>query len=187
MKLTCAQMDVLISFYIDNDLSKILKTKVEEHLESCPACRAKYEIIKSMLTDLKTSIGKDESLPEEVIYSSVSNVPISSQYRVFQNKLSAYIDNELSNEDNIKIKKFTINNKKARKELEDTYNIRKLMNDSFRKTKADAKHDFSKNVLKQLELEDEAVLGIHPVIKILIGFTVSVLVFTTIVLFSIGV
>ena len=187
MKLTCAQMDVLISFYIDNDLSKILKTKVEEHLESCPACRAKYEIIKSMLTDLKTSIGKDESLPEEVIYSSVSDVPISSLYRIFQNKLSAYIDNELSNEDNIKIKKFTINNKKARKELEDTYNIRKLMNDSFRKTKADAKHDFSKNVLKQLELEDEAVLGIHPVIKILIGFTVSVLVFTTIVLFSIGV
>ncbi len=186
MKLTCAQMDVLISFYIDNDLSKTLKSKVEEHLENCPACKAKYEIIKSMLTDLKTAFGKEESIPEEILYSSVSNAPLSTQYRVFKNNLSAYVDNELSNEENVKIKKFTINNKKARKDLEDTYNIRKLMNDSFRKTKADARHDFSKNVLKQLELEDEAFLGIHPVIKIIIGFTISVLVFTSIVLFSIS-
>lgn len=186
MKLTCAQMDVLISFYIDNDLSKTLKSKVEEHLENCPACKAKYEIIKSMLTDLKTAFGKEESIPEEILYSSVSNAPLSTQYRVFKNNLSAYVDNELSNEENVKIKKFTINNKKARKDLEDTYNIRKLMNDSFRKTKADARHDFSKNVLKQLELEDEAFLGIHPVIKIIIGFTISVLVFTSIVLFSVS-
>lgn len=186
MKLTCAQMDVLISFYMDNDLSKTLKSKVEEHLENCPACKAKYEIIKSMLTDLKTAFGKEESIPEEILYSSVSNAPLSTQYRVFKNNLSAYVDNELSNEENVKIKKFTINNKKARKDLEDTYNIRKLMNDSFRKTKADARHDFSKNVLKQLELEDEAFLGIHPVIKIIIGFTISVLVFTSIVLFSIS-
>ncbi len=186
MKLTCAQMDVLISFYIDNDLSKTLKTKVEEHLETCPACKAKYEIIKSMLCDLKTAFGKEEAIPEEIRYSSASNVPASSQYRVFKNNLSAYVDNELSSEENVKIKKFTINNKKARKDLEDTYNIRKLMNDSFRKTKADVKQDFSKNVLKQLELEDEAFLGIHPVIKIIIGFTLSILVFTTVVLFSVS-
>ena len=186
MKLTCAQMDVLISFYIDNDLSKTPKTKVEEHLETCSACKAKYEIIKSMLCDLKTAFGKEEAIPEEIRYSSASNVPPSSQYRVFKNTLSAYVDNELSSEENVKIKKFTINNKKARKDLEDTYNIRKLMNDSFRKTKADVKQDFSKNVLKQLELEDEAFLGIHPVIKIIIGFPLTILVFSTVVLFSVS-
>lgn len=33
MEITCAQMDVLLSFYIEGDLSKALKIKVEEHLK----------------------------------------------------------------------------------------------------------------------------------------------------------
>ena len=46
MEITCAQMDVLLSFYIEGDLSKTLKAKVEEHLEQCSACRAKKDIVK---------------------------------------------------------------------------------------------------------------------------------------------
>ena len=183
MKLTCTQMDVLISFYIDGDLSKALKSQVEEHLRECPNCRAKYDIIKSMLADLKNSF----DVQEEYAPSEVSSSCTSQQYRLFKNNLSAYIDNELNNEDKIKIKKFTINNKNARKALEDSYNIKKLMNDSFRKTKSDAKQDFSRSVLKQLELEEEATSGFHPAIKLLIAFTVSVLVLTTIILFSLSV
>ncbi len=183
MKLTCTQMDVLISFYIDGDLSKALKNQVEEHLRDCPNCRAKYDIIKSMLADLKNSF----DMQEEYATSEVSSSCTSQQYRLFKNNLSAYIDNELDNEDNIKIKKFTINNKSARKALEDSYNIKKLMNDSFRKTKSDARHDFSRSVLKQLELEEEATSGFHPAIKLLIAFTISVLVLTTIILFSLSV
>ena len=183
MKLTCTQMDVLISFYIDGDLSKALKNQVEEHLRECPNCRAKYDIIKSMLADLKNSF----DMQEEYAPSEVSSSCTSQQYRLFKNNLSAYIDNELDNEDNIKIKKFTINNKSARKALEDSYNIKKLMNDSFRKTKSDARHDFSRSVLKQLELEEEATSGFHPAIKLLIAFTISVLVLTTIILFSLSV
>lgn len=187
MKLTCAQMDVLISFYIDGDLSKTLKNQVEEHLKSCPSCRAKYDIIKSMLSDMKNCFDREEEfIPNEARHDS-ANSATSQQYRVFKNNLSAYIDNELTEEDSIKIKKFTINNKKARKDLEDNYSIKKLMNDSFRKTKAEARHDFSRSVLKQLELEEEANLGFHPAIKLLIAFTISVLILTTIVLFSLSV
>ena len=61
------------------------------------------------------------------------------------------------------------------------------MNDSFHKTKSDAKQDFSRSVLKQLELEEEATSGFHPAIKLLIAFTISVLVLTTIILFSLSV
>ncbi len=183
MKLTCTQMDVLISFYIDGDLSKALKNQVEDHLRECPNCRAKYDIIKSMLADLKNSF----DVQEEYAPSEVSSSCTSQQYRLFKNNLSAYIDNELDTEDNIKIKKFTINNKNARKALEDSYNIKKLMNDSFHKTKSDAKQDFSRSVLKQLELEEEATSGFHPAIKLLIAFTISVLVLTTIILFSLSV
>lgn len=184
MKLTCTQMDVLISFYIDGDLSKALKAQVEEHLKNCPNCRAKYDIIKSMITDLKCCFKKEEE-PEKTFQNATTQAT-SQQYRVFKNNLSAYIDNELDGDENIKIKKFTINNKKARQDLENSYNIRKLMNDSFRKTKAETRQDFSKNVLKQLELEEEATMGIHPIIKFVFGFTISVLILTVIVLFSLN-
>lgn len=188
MKLTCTQMDVLISFYIEGDLSKALKNQVEEHLKTCPACRAKYDIIKTMISDLKNSFSEeDEEIYASNRFPDTTTQATSGQYRVFKNNLSAYIDNELSTEENIKIKKFTINNRKARKDLEDSYNIRKLMNDSFKKSKAEAKQDFSRSILKQLELEEEAALGFHPAIKLLIAFTISVLVLTTIVLFSLSV
>ena len=48
MEITCLQMDVLISFYIDGDLSEALKIKVEEHLKKCPVCKAKFNIINSL-------------------------------------------------------------------------------------------------------------------------------------------
>lgn len=177
MKITCAQMDVLISFYIEGDLSKTLREKVEEHLRECSACRSKYDIIKTMIKELHESV---ENKSEEVSLSGASN-----QYRIFKSNLSAYVDNELSQDENIKIKKFTINNKNARKELEDTFNIRKLMNDSFQKTKLDAKQDFSKNILKQLNIgEDECNLGFHPVLKVAIAFVLTVLVLSAIIVFS---
>lgn len=186
MKLTCTQMDVLISFYIDNELSKTLKNQVEEHLKCCSTCRAKYDIIKSMLSDLKNSFNNENETSfnnQNLEQQSVT----SQQYRLFKNNLSAYIDNELPSEENIKIKKFTINNPQARKELQDNYTIRKLMDDSFKKSKADVRHDFSRSVLKQLELDEDVTLGIHPAIKILITFTLTVLILTSLVLMSLSV
>lgn len=176
MEITCTQMDVLISFYIEGDLSKVLKGKVEEHLKNCPTCRAKFEIINSLLKDLKESVENEQ---EEAL-STIQN----NQYRLFQNNLSAYVDNELPPEENIKIKKFTINNKKARKELENTYSIRKLMNDSFQKTKSESRQDFSKNVMKQLDMSSEASLGFHPLLKVAIAFVLTVLVLSAIIVFS---
>lgn len=181
MEITCAQMDVLLSFYIEGDLSKTLKKKVEEHLRQCSSCRAKYDIIKTMLQDLKDSLDDDDEQEKEAQASQVT----SQQYRVFQSNLSAYIDNELPPNENIKIKKYTINNKQARRELEDSYNIRKLMSESFDKTKTSAKQDFSRNVMKQLGSGyDEYNLGFHPVLKVAIAFVVTVLVLTGIIVFS---
>ena len=187
MKLTCAQMDVLISFYIDGDLSAALKAQVEEHIKNCVTCRAKYDIIKSMLSELKNNFNIKEDSSESKTEEKYSTQVTSQQYRLFKNNLSAYIDNELTNDENLKIKKFAINNTKAREELESGYNIRKLMNDSYKKTKTEAKCDFSKSVLKQLELEDEAVSGIHPVIKLIFAFVVIILVLTSLVLMSFSV
>lgn len=186
MKLTCAQMDVLITFYIDGDLSFSLKKQVEEHMKSCASCRAKYDIVKSMVLDLKTSLNLENDVNLDKNQSF--NTKVTSQhYRLFKNNLSAYIDNELTNEENIKIKKFTINNLQARKDLEENYNIRKMMKESFDKIKNDSRHDFSRSVLRQLEFEDEANFGLHPIIKLIIGFIVIVFISTIIVLMSLQV
>ena len=187
MKLTCAQMDVLISFYIDGDLSNNLKSEVEEHLKNCSNCRAKFDIIKSMLSDLKNCFNLEDEVQPDGKFFPNESLNSSRQYKFFKTNLSAYLDNELPTEENIKIKKFTINNKQARRDLEENYSIRKLMNDSFKKTKNDTRVDFSRNVLKQLEIDEENLLGIHPVIKILIGFTLAVLVITSLVLTSFSV
>ena len=182
MKLTCSQMEVLISFYLENELSSSLKKQVEEHLFECETCMAKYNMVKSMISDIKNSYAESASFTKTD--SSSSN---SEQYKIFKNNLSAYMDNELPNNESIKMKKFTISNKKARKDLEDSYNIRRLMSDSFNKTASDTKKDYSKNILKQLELETAAISGFHPAINLLIAFTLSVLIVTTVVLISLHV
>lgn len=188
MKLTCSQMDVLISFYIEEELSNALREQVELHLKECSTCRAKFEIIKSMLGELQKKFDTEDldECKEHSVVKKNSAETNTQQYRIFKSNLSAYIDNELTNEENIKIKKFTINNKQARKELEDSYNIRRLMNDSFNKSKNDVRNDFSKNIMKHLELEDEVSLGIHPAVKLIITFMISVFVITTIILVSLN-
>lgn len=181
MEITCLQMDVLISFYIDGDLSDTLKKKVEEHLRECPVCKAKFNIISSLFTDMRKEIKVKQ---KEELYSTNSHP--SRQYQFFRKNLSAYIDNELPEEENVKMKKYTITNKKARKDLEDTYNIRKLMRDSFNKTKAETKSDFSKNIMKQISSDYKKDLGFNPLISVGFAFVVSVLLISAIVVYALS-
>lgn len=177
MEITCVQMDVLISFYIEGDLSEALREKVEEHMKKCPTCRAKYNILSSLFNDMNSVCSKkEEENRAEMTYPA-------KQYRMFKNNLSAYVDNELPSKDCIKMKKFTINNKKARQELEDTYNIRKLMSNSFKKTKSDLKHDYSKKVLKHLDVDYKNQLNFNPLIMVSAAFVMSVLLISAIVIY----
>ena len=180
MKLTCGQMDILLSFYLENELSPCLKKQFEEHLNECESCRAKFDVIKALFSEMKSKACPDYVTDLEDDYKTISHE------NIFSSKLSEYLDNELSGEENIKIKKYTIINKDARKELEDSYNIRRLMSDSYKRSKADAKQDYTKAILKRLELEEEAHDGFHPAINLLIIFTVTVLVATTIVILSLS-
>jgi hypothetical protein len=173
-------MDILLSFYLENELSPCLKKQFEEHLSECDSCRSKFDIIKTVFTDMKNKACPNYVTNLEDDYKTIKHE------NIFSTKLSEYMDNELSGDENIKIKKYTITNKDARKELEDSYNIRRLMSDSYKKTKADAKQDYTKAILKRLELEEEAQAGFHPAINLLIIFTVTVLVITTMVILSLS-
>ena len=178
MEITCLQMDILISFYIDGELSENLKNKVEEHIKECPVCRAKYNIISSIFSDLKKTVTDKKT---EEVYST--NAHPSKQYHFFKNNLSAYIDNELSEEDNVKMRKYTIGNKRARKELEDTYNIRKLLKDSFKKSKSEFNPDFAKKILKQLNPDIKSEFNFNPLISVAFAFLMSVLLISAVVIY----
>ena len=66
-------------------------------------------------------------------------------------KLSAYVDNELNSDENIKIKKMTISNPKARQELETLYKFQNVIHSAYEKTKNDTKFDYSKNIMTRLQ------------------------------------
>ena len=179
MEITCLQMDVLISFYLENELSEALRKKVEEHLKICPNCRAKYNIISSLLDDIASSVTNEG-------HSLNSNSTTSESFRVFKNNLSAYIDNELSEHESVKLKKYTINNKQAKKELENAYNIRRLMKNSFQTTKSQTKNDFSKKILKKLHPQQETNFAFNPLIKMAWAFIMTVLILTAIIIISLS-
>lgn len=172
VNLTCSQVSALLSFYIDDKLSSQLKQFVEAHLAICPTCAAKLEALKSMVVSLKEVHDKLAAIkPEREENASMSH------YGNFKVNLSAYVDNELNDEENIKIKKYIISNPKARKELESMYNLKKAINNSFEKSKNEAKADYSKYVLKFADMEEE-IYGPDSFTKVLALFVAILAVFT---------
>jgi anti-sigma factor RsiW len=150
INLTCTQVGALLSFYLDDRLNDQLKQFVSAHLDVCPICRSKFDALKNMVSSLKDVHEKISTMsPEE-------KSPVTSpQYNEFKTNLSAYIDNELTDDQNIKIKKYVISNPKARKELESMYNLKKNLRISFEKSRNESKNDYSKLILKRIDIQDE--------------------------------
>lgn len=171
INLTCTQVSALLSFYIDDKLSDQLKQFVEAHLEGCPNCRAKLEALRSMVKSLK------EVHEKLAVVKSSDNPEKTSFDEEFKVNLSAYIDNELSDEENIRIKKYIISNAKARQDLERLYNLKKVLQNSFEKTKNDVKKDYSKYILNRIDIQEE-VYGSDSFAKVVALFILIFTVFT---------
>ena len=157
INLTCTQISSLLSFYIEDKLSEKLKNYIAAHLESCPSCMSKYQALKSIFSDMqaaKKQIDEYENIPSQ-----------NSYYQTFRKNLSAYVDNELSENESIKVKKFAIKNPYARQEMENLYTIRNLMNSNYEKTKNDLKYDLSAHLMNKITLQDE-IYQVDPMIKV---------------------
>lgn len=167
-ELTCNQVIALMSFYVEDKLNSRLKEYVDEHLRKCPKCREVYMQSKKIMNHI---IGLAGSSVEDNQY-------MTKQYEDFKHNLSAYIDNELDEHESIRIKKIAISNPLARKDLEDMYTFKRLLHNSFDKTKNDWKSDYSKIIINQLEKNDNSN-GIDPFYKIIGAFTamISIIVF----------
>lgn len=170
--LTCNQVGALLSFYIEDRLNDTLKSYVQHHLEVCPKCREKYLKLKNMVSGI---VKNDDFYKNDY---KEENPYMNKQYEDFKLNLSAYIDNELNDEENIRIKKIAISNPLARKDLEDMYSFKKILHSSFEKTKSDIKDDYSKAVLSHIYMNSEK-RGVDPFIKIMTAF---VLLFACVIL-----
>lgn len=157
--LSCEQVTALLSFYAENKLSEKLSNYVKAHLDKCPQCREKYRHLQCILKRFN-----------EIKNETPESPYITKQYEIFKSNLSAYVDNELNDIENIKIKKIAISNPLARQDLEDIYTYKKLLHTSFEKTKNELKNDYSKAVVCHLQEESCEKSGIDPFIKIVTIF-----------------
>ncbi len=161
--LSCEQVTALLTFYAEDKLSEKLSSYVRAHLDKCPQCREKYLQLQNILKRFN-EIQKE--VPE--------NPYVTKQYENFKSNLSAYVDNELNDFENIKIKKFTISNPLARQDLEDIYTYKKLLHTSFEKTKNELKTDYSKSIVCHLQEECTENKGLDPFLKITALFFIMV-------------
>src|SRR5574344_967151 len=147
-KLTCSQVSALLSYYIEDKLNDELKQFVCAHLQVCPNCRAKYDALKDMMESLEVI---RENLSK---FESVTAVNKEQDWE--QNlKISSYIDNELNDEENLRVKRNIISNPVSREKFEKMNTIRKLMKEAFNRTKNEEKFDYTKEIMSQLDLREE--------------------------------
>lgn len=144
-QLTCTQVGALLTYYLEEKLNDQLKTYVEYHLSVCPNCKEKYIKLKKMISNLNEIT--DQIKPE---FFDDESPHFTRQYQEFKANLSAYVDNELDDEENIRIKKIAISNPLARRDLEDIYTFKKLLHSSFDKTRHEAREDFSRTILNKV-------------------------------------
>lgn len=131
---SCSQVESLINFYIEGNLAPSLKESLEKHLNNCPKCRKKFDQLQKVLNQYKQN----------------NDINKINQDHQFIKNLSAYVDNELDTSENVRIKRMTISNPSARKELESIYNYKKLMHSAYEKTKSNTKFDYSKNIISMV-------------------------------------
>jgi len=140
-KITCKQVQAILPFYLKGRVNPLLCAMIEEHLSSCKKCKELY----------MQAIDENQDLCMLSIDTTTKNEHYATkEYEKFKLKLSAYLDSELDDSESIKIKKITISNPLARKDLENMYQFKRLLHSSFNRTMEKCKLDFSKNIVKKL-------------------------------------
>ena len=153
MKLTCTQFEGLITFYLDGELSNSLRQAFEEHIKECPACAMKFKVIKSIIGDIKTAYDRIISGSEKEQCIDITPVQTCTKPEgedVTMTELSAYIDNELPDENNIKIRRNIIARPSLRAKLKKMYKLRKMLSESFIEQKKRLKTDYSKTIIQSV-------------------------------------
>ena len=181
MKINCKQFEELIPFYINDELGENLKKAFVEHLHNCPNCHIRFNMLNSIVNDLKEAYNNlvfDSNEEEKIKIEAITEEDAKTNAN-----LSAYIDNELNDEISIQIRKNIIAKPILRKKIENLYNLRKMITNSFNKEKNSLKSDFSKDVIKRIQANQEEKESFLPCI-FFIAFVASVIIISFFVMKS---
>ncbi|MCM1265474.1 MAG: zf-HC2 domain-containing protein [Candidatus Gastranaerophilales bacterium] len=181
MKITCSQFEGLISFYLNDELSDNLKQAFEEHLHNCPSCHIRFNMLSSIIDELKDAYNQiivEDDIDNIASIELFTNIEEDNEENTQLSDLSAYIDNELNEEFSVKMRRNIIAKPKLRKKLEKLYNLRKVMSNAVDEQKNKMKTDYSKNVIRTLNIKDSSnSVYLHCVIFIMfvmfaVGFSI---------------
>lgn len=181
MKISCAQFEGLISFYLNDELSDKLRLAFEEHMYTCPTCHTRFNMLSSIINELKDAYNQ---IINEEKAEIADIVDVDENKNVQMSELSAYIDNELSDENSIKVRKNIITKPKLRKKLEKMYKLRKIVSDAFLEHKNKMRVDYSKDVMRSINKSTNSnQVYLHCVafmmfLMLLIGFSVWLIINT---------
>lgn len=101
---SCEKFESLISQYFKNDLSKKDEKFFKNHYNNCKSCQQKYFLMEKIYQNFKKVEDKNSK------FAAVSKDFTINEYNIFNENISAYIDNELNKEENLAIKKILIKN-----------------------------------------------------------------------------
>lgn len=172
-KMACNQVTALLSYYIDGKVSAQITYFIEQHLKRCKTCRVRYEVLLKAITDIRDVKTQMENIELNKC------VPVTANSITFSEKMSAYLDNELSDEESLRFRRYAIANPLVREELESMFKVKNAMNTSFERTKSDLKEDFTKNVMDEVKME-ELIYEQEPLILKVLAIFIFLFVFLSV-------
>ena len=172
-KMACNQVTALLSYYINGKVSAQITYFIEQHLKRCKTCRARYEVLLKAITDIRDVKTQMENIELKKC------VPVTANSITFSEKMSAYLDNELSDEESLRFRRYAIANPLVREELEGMFKVKNAMNTSFERTKSDLKEDFTKNVMDEVKME-ELIYEQEPLILKVLAIFIFLFVFLSV-------
>lgn len=146
----CRKISALLELYVENRLSSLEKSLVEEHLASCPDCRDKYVRMKDAIKNLRTSYEHLLQEFEEIERNKIFKV---KEHDIFYANISSYIDNELSYNEAVDFRKYLLKSKPARKTLEEAYMLENNLKKTFTDYSNNLKINYAKKITDKLKSE----------------------------------
>lgn len=146
----CRKISALLELYVENRLSSLEKSLVEEHLASCPDCRDKYVRMKDAIKNLRTSYEHLLQEFEEIERNKIFKV---KEHDIFYANISSYIDNELSYNEAVDFRKYLLKSKPARKSLEEAYMLENNLKKTFTDYSNNLKINYAKKITDKLKSE----------------------------------
>lgn len=131
--LTCTIIGKLLTHYVEDNLDNKCKNMVSIHLRNCPPCMEKYAVVKKLFMEAekKRKLIKDR---EEM-----------------QEEISSYLDGEMNEKEINNFEQKLIKKPEYDDNLVKAMKMKKILNNSFYKTKYNLKTNIASKAVEKLK------------------------------------